>query len=146
IAARLRPEHDAAMAPLRRTNRSLARSAGAFLTPRLTAAAGDFVALEGRGRSGARIGHLAMHRPINNGKLVAHLARQCARRFQIALGRARRVDDARHQALPARVLTLSRTISSAFLPPGTAPRTNSRLRSASARTTSRFCSVVRSTP
>ena len=45
VAARLRAEDDAAVTPLRRTNRALACPPGPLLPPRLATAAGDFVAL-----------------------------------------------------------------------------------------------------
>src|ERR1700722_10583858 len=74
VAARLRSEHDAAMAPLRGANRALARTSGALLPPGLAAAAGDFVALERRCGAGSRIGKLAMDGAIDHGELAGVVA------------------------------------------------------------------------
>ncbi len=82
VAARLRSENDAAMTPLRRTDRTLARAAGAFLTPRFASTAGDFVALERGRRAGARICHLAMHRAIDDGELIARHRRAVRSAFR----------------------------------------------------------------
>src|SRR5579883_426508 len=144
VTARLRPKDDAAVPPLRRTDRALTGASGALLTPGLASAARNLVALARRGRSGSRICEFAMDRAVDDAELPAKIALERRGRLATAHDVAAGIDDVGHYAFAFRALTLSLTMTNEFLAPGTAPRTSRRLRSLSARTTSRFCSVVRS--
>src|SRR5579875_1848086 len=133
VGARLRSEHDAAVAPLRRANRAMTSPPRALLPPGLTAAAADFIAFLRRSRSGALIRKL----PKDGAKDRVRFA--CQRWVEERLRRLRG-SQRRHQLRAAARLRLTVSVisTSPLIGPGTGPRTSSRLRSASARTTSRF--------
>src|SRR5207253_7440510 len=89
IIPRLRPEDRSAVTPDGRANRAGTRAAGALLPPRLFAAARDEPTGLGRRGSRAPIGHLHLHRFVQN-RFVAGAAEHRARDFDFAHALARR--------------------------------------------------------
>ncbi len=100
----LRPEDDAAVAPLRRADRALASAAGALLLPRLLAAAADLVAASASTRF-RRAGSPARGRRRGTSRCACRRrsSANAGRDRLVAQGRALRIDDCWHYFAPAAV-------------------------------------------
>src|SRR5947209_18375581 len=139
---------DAATGPDGRACRPVAGSAGPLLAPRLPAAAGDLRPGLGGVRAGTKRGQ-TRDDDLMHERHVHRRLEQLRRKVGVADLLAGRVANGHlgHQpALPAGALTAERTMTRPPEGPGTAPRRSSRLRSASAWTTSRFSTVTRAFP
>ncbi len=112
VTAGLRAEDHAAVHPLRRTNRTLARAAGALLAPRLASAAADFIALLRRSGAGARVGEFAINRAKDRVLLVAVFLIENFRRLLFANDLSGCVDNVRHSPPPSRSYARPRVRSS----------------------------------
>ena len=140
VGARVRAEHDAAAAVVRRGARALARAAGALLAVRLAATAADLAAGLRVVRAGPAAGELGDDGLVEDG-LVHRRGEQRLGEVDAPDGRAGSVVEVglRHgQAF--------RTKVSAPGAPGTEPRTRIRFRSESTRTTRSFLIVTRTWP
>ena len=147
VAMRVRPVGHPAAGPLGRADRSLPGATGPLLPPRLDATAADVAAgLGGMGpcalRRRAGDDHLMHERNVHRRteQLVGQLA--------LADHSAGRVPDLDrgHDDPFLPLLTADRIITRPPVGPGIAPFSNSRLRSRSASTTSRFSTVTRAFP
>src|SRR5262245_37757497 len=152
VAARRGTEWLAATLPLGGADAALARAPGAFLFPRLLAAARDLAAPAGVVRARATVGELAHHGLVQQRHTDLHAEHV---RFQLdgALVLALGVHDlhARHHFFSEAfccafvVLMLLRTMTSEPLAPGTAPRMRIRFCSGNTRATVTL-RTVRCTP
>src|SRR2546425_1108958 len=148
VAARVRTEDHAAVAPLRRPGTALARPPGALLFPGLLAAAGNLAAGLRLVGALAVVGLLPLHRLVQHG-LVHRRVEDRLRQFYLAALLPFAVEDCNrhgagggHYFFPFGCRAESRTSTTLFLWPGTSPLTSNRLRSRATRTTVR-CMVVR---
>src|SRR5205814_5971405 len=140
IGAWMRPEDDAAAAIVRRADRALAGTAGALLPVGFLAAARDVAAVLGGARARPTTGQLRRDDLVQHGRIDGR-GEERVGKIDGAHGGARPVVEGglgHRQAFFTKIR--------AFREPGSVPLTSRRLRSASARTTRSFLTVVRWSP